>query len=73
VLTVTELLAASAVERVAVLGGPDGRPDTLVNTRAFVRSQWLDGRLTLITTPAPNGRIAPFEVPNPTPCCGGHH
>ncbi len=73
-VTVAHLLAHTAIDRVKVLGGvaqPD--PDTLVTTRDFVRPQWLDGHLTLVATQAPGGRIAPFEVPNPTPCCGGDH
>lgn len=73
-LTVADLLAHSAIERVKVLGGvalPES--GTLVDTRSFVRPQWMDGILTLVATAAPNGRIAPFEVPNPTPCCGGAH
>jgi hypothetical protein len=74
-VTVADLLAKSAIERITVLGSP-GRapaPDTLVDTRDFVRPQWMDQRLTLVATPAAGGRIAPFEVPNPTPCCANHH
>jgi hypothetical protein len=75
IMTVAELLARSAITRVRVIGGiatePD--PDTAIDTRDFVRPQWMDGRLTLVATPAPAGQIAPFEVPNPTPCCGGSH
>jgi len=74
VLSVTDLLAHSAISRVKVLGGvAQPEPLTLVDTRDFVRPQWMDGELTLIATQAPGGRIAPFEVPNPTPCCGGAH
>jgi len=74
-LTVAELLAASAIGRVRLLGAAvtEPEPDTVVDTRDFVRPQWMDGRLTLVATPAPAGRIAPFEVPNPTPCCGAEH
>lgn len=71
-LPVAELLDVSAIERVTVIGGAPAGPDTLVDTRDHVRPQWRDGVLTLITTPAPGGRIAPFEVPNPTPCCADH-
>lgn len=71
-LTVAELLATSAIDRVAVIGGASATPETLVDTRDFVRPQWTDGVLTLVCTPAPGGRIAPFEVPNPTPCCVDH-
>jgi hypothetical protein len=74
-LRLADLLSRSAIERVHVLGGgtPAPDPETLVDTRDFVRPQWMDGRLTLVATAAPAGRIAPFEVPNPTPCCGGGH
>jgi hypothetical protein len=41
----------------------------VVDTRGFVRPEWRDGRLTLIAAPAGLGRIAPFEVPDPTLCC----
>jgi len=74
-LPVAEVLSATAIERVVVMGLPD-RPDapgdTLLDTRAIVRPQWMDGRLTLVTMPAPDGHVAPFEVPNPTPCCADH-
>lgn len=72
---VAEVLSATAIERVVVMGLPD-RPDapgdTLLDTRAFVRPQWMDGWLTLVTMPTPDGHVAPFEVPNPTPCCADH-
>jgi hypothetical protein len=75
VLSVADLLAGSAIRRVKLIGSADPTvaPGTLVDTRDFVRPQWMDGELTLVATPAPAGRIAPFEVPNPTPCCGGSH
>lgn len=73
-VTVAYLLSRSAIEEVRVLGGGgEPSPRTLVDTRDFVRPQWLDGHLVLIATQAAEGRIAPFEVPNPTPCCSDHH
>jgi hypothetical protein len=30
------------------------------------------GALVLHVLPAGPGRVAPFEVPNPTPCCAAH-
>ncbi|MGN9910978.1 hypothetical protein ACTMTJ_25810 [Phytohabitans sp. LJ34] len=72
-VTVADLLAKSAISRVRVLGGPDPDPATEVVTRDFVRPEWTEGELTLVTSPAPGGRLAPFEFPNPTPCCGGAH
>ena len=72
VLTVAELLSVSAIERVHVLGGAPADPQTLIDTRDFVRPQWMDGALTLVAAPAANDRIVPFEHPNPTPCCAAH-
>ncbi len=72
VLTVAEVLAVSAIERVQVLGGSVPDPQTPMETDDFVRPQWVDGVLTLVATPAPGGRIAPFEVADPTPCCADH-
>ncbi|MGS2617610.1 hypothetical protein ACVCAH_24260 [Micromonospora sp. LZ34] len=72
-LTVADLLAASAIERVVVLGGgaPPG-PETPLHTRDFVRPQWRAGELVLVATPRSAGGVAPFEVPDPTPCCADH-
>lgn len=71
-MSVTDIVATSAIERVVTLGAPTPEPDTVVDTRDFVRPQWIYGQLTLVTTSAAAGRIAPFEVPNPTPCCANH-
>jgi hypothetical protein len=71
-MPVPTLLAVSAIDEVVVLGGPPPGPDTLIDTRDFVRPQYRDGRLVLMATPAPGGLIAPFEIPNPTPCCANH-
>lgn len=70
--TVAELLDTSAIDRVHLLGGLPVTPETLVETGDFVRPQWLDGLLTLVVTPVVGGRVAPFEVPHPTPCCAAH-
>lgn len=72
---VDEVLGDSAIERILMLGLPDRTEppgDALLETRSFVRPQWTDGRLTLFAMPTPDGHIAPFEVPNPTPCCADH-
>jgi hypothetical protein len=72
-VTVGAILSGSAIERIAVLAGaePPGAED-LVRTRDHVRPEWRDGRLTLTVTPVAPGVFAPFEVPNPTPCCADH-
>ncbi|WP_030179043.1 hypothetical protein [Streptomyces violaceorubidus] len=72
-LTLAELLARSAIDRVTVLGTreePD--PDTPLVTRNHVRPHWQDGRLVLAAMPAVGGTLVPFEDPAPTPCCADH-
>ncbi|GAB3403987.1 hypothetical protein [Flindersiella endophytica] len=71
-LPVWKLLAASAIEEVMVVGGPPCAPDTVVHTRDFVRPAWRLGKLVLATTPAADGGIAPFEIPNPGGCYCEH-
>ncbi|GAB7039972.1 MULTISPECIES: hypothetical protein [Catenuloplanes] len=71
-LTVADLLDRSAIERVTVLGGTDAAPDALIETRDFVRPLLRAGKLELVLVPIVGGRLAPFEVPNPTPCCADH-
>lgn len=73
VLTVARLLEASAVERVTVLGSPEGPAmEAELLTRDHVRPEWRDGRLVLAAMPAAGGTLVPFEVPDPTPCCADH-
>ncbi|MGP3913479.1 hypothetical protein [Nonomuraea sp. 10N515B] len=70
---VGELLGRSAIERVVVLASPDPPGDDVqVVTADHVRPVWRDGLMTLLAMPAAGGRIAPAEVPNPTPCCADH-
>lgn len=72
-LTLERLLADTAVDDVTVLGTPGPpAPTTRIDTRGHVRPTWRGGRLTLALSPAPGGLLAPFEVPNPTPCCADH-
>jgi hypothetical protein len=71
-LSVAEIIARSAIDRVDVLGGGPADPETLVDTGDFVRPQWHAGALTLTTTPAAGGRLVPFETRHPTPCCSAH-
>ncbi|MFI1566877.1 hypothetical protein ACH4ZX_28160 [Streptomyces sp. NPDC020490] len=75
-VTVAVLLALTAVDRLTVVGapadGPGPDPATPVHTRGHVRPEWRDGRLALALVPAAGGTLAPFEVPEPTPCCADH-
>ena len=68
-----DLLAGSSIDRLYVVGGSDqpGAEDFL-DTRDHLRPEWQGGELVLAVTPAGPGRFAPFEVPNPTPCCADH-
>ncbi|MDX3746667.1 hypothetical protein [Streptomyces sp. AK08-02] len=72
-LTVGELLARSAIDRVTVLGTPGQPPsDQRLVTRDHVRPHWHGGQLVLAAMPAVGGTLVPFEVPDPTPCCADH-
>ena len=71
-LSVARVLGLSAVERVSVLAGDPPGPEARVATGDFVRPLWDGGLLTLHTVAAAGGRLAPFEVRNPTPCCVDH-
>ncbi|MGW7542413.1 hypothetical protein ACWGKQ_15040 [Streptomyces sp. NPDC054770] len=73
-VTVADLLDRTAVEHLVVLGAPAAGlpPATEVLTQDHVRPEWRAGVLTLVLVPAAGGRMAPFEVPNPTPCCADH-
>ncbi|WP_437095539.1 hypothetical protein [Streptomyces sp. enrichment culture] len=72
-MTVAELIARSAIDRVTVLGTPDPPdPETRVVTRDHVRPQWQRDELVLAATPAIGGTLVPFEDPDPTPCCADH-
>jgi hypothetical protein len=70
--TVGEIVSSSAIARLEVLGGVAADPDHVVHTRDFVRPLWRHGELVLPVLPSGPGAVAPFEVPNPTPCCGDH-
>lgn len=62
----------SAVEAVVGIAGTATAGVTLV-TRDHVRPVLVDGWLVLEVRPfGPDGAVAPFEVPNPTPCCAAH-
>jgi hypothetical protein len=71
-LTVSEILQRSSIARVEVLGSGPATPDTVVETGDFVRPQFRNGELILVTTPAAGGTLVPFETRTPTPCCTDH-
>ncbi|WP_164835875.1 hypothetical protein [Actinacidiphila soli] len=74
-VTVADILAHTPIARLTVLGSAPGdhpAPTVEVLTRAHVRPEWRTGDLVLSLVPAVGGRLAPFEVPNPTPCCADH-
>ncbi|MET7484273.1 hypothetical protein [Streptomyces sp. NPDC005538] len=71
----SDLLQLTAIDRVFVVGATAGEapdPATPVRTRDHVRPEWRAGELTLALVPAVGNTLAPFEVPNPTPCCADH-
>lgn len=71
-ISVGEALAVSAIDRVQQLGGGTVDNSAELRTRDFVRPRWQQGELVLAVLPAAGGGVAPFEVPNPTPCCAEH-
>jgi hypothetical protein len=71
-LTVSEILQRSSIARVEVLGGGQAAPETIVETGDFVRPQFRNGELVLVTAPAAGGVLVPFETRDPTPCCVDH-
>ncbi|UED86647.1 hypothetical protein [Streptomyces profundus] len=63
-LTVAELLATTAIERVTALGGTPVDPAARLETRGHLRPTWHDDLLTLQLAPARHGYL-----PDPQPCC----
>jgi len=73
-VTVADLLKSTAIDQLTVVGAPSATPDptTPVLTQNHVRPEWREGHLILALVPAVGNTLAPFEVPNPTPCCADH-
>ncbi|MQA79893.1 MAG: hypothetical protein GEV10_15660 [Streptosporangiales bacterium] len=72
-VTVGDMLARTAIDAISVLAHPiEPVESDLVETRDHVRPEWRDGVLTLTTTAVARDRYAPFEIPDPTPCCADH-
>lgn len=68
-LTIAQVLATGAVDRVDPLG-TEVDPDTVVDTRDFVRPVFHDGVLVLEVTPAAGGTVIPLELQDQHIC--GH-
>lgn len=74
-IPLSDLLELTAIDRVIVVGATSGEapaPVTPVHTQDHVRPEWREGQLVLALVPAPGNTLAPFEIPNPTPCCADH-
>ena len=74
-IPLSDLLQLTAIDRVTVVGATSGDapdPVTPVHTQDHVRPEWHEGHLVLALVPAVGNTLAPFEVPNPTPCCADH-
>nr|WSY54328.1 hypothetical protein OG999_32135 [Streptomyces sp. NBC_00886] len=74
-IPLADLLELTAIDRVIVVGATSGEtpdPTTPVQTQDHVRPEWRTGQLLLALVPAAGNTLAPFEVPNPTPCCADH-
>ncbi len=74
-IPLADLLELTAIDSVIVVGATSGNtpdPVTPVHTQDHVRPEWREGQLVLALVPAVGNTLAPFEVPNPTPCCADH-
>lgn len=71
-VSVHELVSGSAITHVRGIGGAELPAHALVDTQGFIRPHVDGGRLLLLTRPAGEGRLVPFEQPHPTPCCVDH-
>ena len=71
-LTVADVLAASCVQEVVVLGGGVAGPATVIDTRGFVRPRLAAGRVQLLVQPAAGGVLVPLETQRPERCCEDH-
>ena len=73
-VTAADLLKSTAIDQLTVVGAPLTTPDptTPILTQDHVRPEWREGQLILALVPAVGNTLAPFEVPNPTPCCADH-
>ncbi len=71
-IAVRDVLLASGIEQIRVVGGPPARPDDVLVSDGYVRPVWTDGRLVLVTAARSAGVLTPFEVRDQGPCCGGH-
>ena len=72
VLSVADVVASTAVERVEALGAT-AWPESRVETRDFVRPFFRDGELVLFATARADGSLQPFEAEKPHECCDGGH
>lgn len=71
-LTVDDVLAASAVDEVVVVGGSPHRGTTVLDTRGFVRPRLEAGRVRLLVQPAAGGSLVPFDRADAHRCCEDH-
>ncbi|QXG74594.1 hypothetical protein KUM42_11915 [Modestobacter sp. L9-4] len=69
---VARLLAETAIDRVAGLGGAVADTDVVdTGDHGFLRPTWSGGELTLLVEPTVGGVLRPFEIEDPHECCGG--
>ncbi|SDF47333.1 hypothetical protein [Klenkia brasiliensis] len=71
-LTVAELLASTAVDRVVGIGAPAGPGDVLDTVDGYLRPVRHPDGVELLVDPAGPGTWRPVEISSPHECCGGH-
>jgi hypothetical protein len=71
-ITVTDLTATTAIERVVGIGvEPAGTDVVETGPNGFLRPTFDGGQLTLLVERAAGGVLQPFEIEDPHECCGG--
>lgn len=71
-VSLEDALALTGIDAIQMLAGGALPADAVLNTRGFVRPEWRESLLVLLVLPDGLGRVAPFELPNPTACCATH-
>jgi hypothetical protein len=71
-LTVAQLLATTAVDRVVGIGAPAHPEDVVDTVDGFLRPVRHPDGVELLVDPAGPGTWRPVEISTPHECCGGH-
>jgi len=71
-ITVAQLLATTAVDRVVGIGAPASPEDVVDTVDGYLRPVRHPDGVELLVDPAGPGTWRPVEISSPHECCGGH-